>query len=73
MSKLQREKCGSCFKEIYLGQSITECANCNQSVIHTKCFKKSAFNKRNGAFYCSTCLTLVPERYNPFRELAEIY
>ena len=72
MSKLQREKCGSCSKEIYLGQSITECANCNQSVIHTKCFKKSVFKKRNGAFYCSTCLTLVPERYNPFRELADI-
>ena len=51
MIPLRKEKCGYCHKNINIGQPISECHDCN-SVIHTKCYKMSNFDKINNDFFC---------------------
>ena len=66
-----KEKCECCSKNILFGQPITECEQCSQSVIHTKCLLKSNFNKINSKIYCSTCSFKIPPRYNPYKVIIE--
>ena len=62
---LIKEVCGCCKKFINIGHSITECQNCN-SVIHTKCYKKSNFNSIENLQYCQDCTLEIQPKYNPF-------
>lgn len=66
-----REACACCKKQVYFGQSITECEGCNV-VIHTKCFIISQFHRissgRANTFYCSICYSKTETRYNPFKD-----
>ena len=55
-----------CKKTIKLGQAITECSKCD-TVIHTRCYKKSSFQPINNNFYCKTCAIDIHTRYNPFQ------
>ena len=68
MVQLHKEKCSHCLKNIYTGQPILECTECNQ-IIHAKCFKKSNYALKNDNFYCSNCKNLVEKKYNPFKIL----
>ena len=63
---LQREHCSYCLKDVRLGQSITECNDCDK-IIHTRCFKSSQFQIINNLNYCSACKCAIIVRYNPFK------
>ena len=70
MGFLKKEVCEHCHKNINLGQSISECQNhhCN-SIIHTRCFKKSTFGLINNKIYCQNCCSNIDVIYNPFENL----
>ena len=63
-----REICEHCKKNINKGQSINECKKCN-TIIHTKCVKKSSFELVNDKWYCQNCSIDIVKIYNPFRNL----
>ena len=68
----QREVCASCSKQIYLGQSITECKTCNY-VIHTKCFSSSLLANIRKQWHCYDCINSSDlQRYNPYFEYNKI-
>ena len=73
MTPLKKEICSYCCKYINIGQSICECNTnkCN-CVIHTKCYKKSTFEKINNNFYCNDCKTEIITRYNPYKSDVEV-
>ena len=70
MMRLIKEVCRYCEENIYLGQVITECDKCKY-IIHTKCFKKSAFQTINSKQYCSTCTSDIEVIYNPLNHCAD--
>ena len=67
---LKKEVCCCCFKYINIGQSVTECSDCN-CVIHTKCFKSSKFAIINDSCYCQNCKAIIAIRYNPYNCVIE--
>ena len=71
MGTISKEVCGCCSKNINLGQSITECTRCD-SIIHTKCYKKSSFGYINSKTYCLTCSDKVNVIYNPFENINKL-
>ena len=70
--RLIKEVCRYCEKNINLGQVITECDKCKR-IIHTKCFKKSAFQTINSKQYCSTCKSGIEVIYNQFESLCRSF
>ena len=70
-SRLKKEKCNSCNRNIYIGQPITECVKCLHSVIHTKCFSKSGYKNINSKFYCNICCIKTTYRYNPYKKIID--
>jgi hypothetical protein len=56
------------FKNISVGQAISECAKCF-GIVHSRCYNKSSYKLKNGKTYCEKCYPLVPRYYNPFRDI----
>ena len=66
----KKEVCDVCSKNINLGQSITECEYC-LDIIHTKCFKKSSYQRINNKYFCNKCEHKIERIYNPFQSLCQ--
>ena len=67
-SKLTKEKCGCCSKNINIGQRFLECHKC-QCIIHKNCFKNSNFRLIDSNFLCKSCCECKNLVYNPFKDL----
>ena len=67
-SKLTKEKCGCCSKNINIGQRFLECHKC-QCIIHKNCFKNSEFRLIDSKFLCRSCCECKNLVYNPFKDL----
>ena len=59
-----RETCGHCTKQIYIGQSSIVCSKCD-TILHLNCAKNAVTFRQN--IYCSICVDKFDIiRYNPF-------
>ena len=66
---MEKEKCGCCGHNILIGQRYMVCENCS-IIIHKKCYKTSKFAMHNSKQMCSSCIPIIPKRYNPFADLS---
>ena len=70
-NNLNREICGICSKQIFIGQPVIVCRQCD-SIFHGRCGKKFNVTRQcQGNSYCIMCITRYEIRYNPFRNLFE--
>ena len=69
---LKREVCGTCLKQIFVGQAVTICKQCD-IIVHGKCgTKNNVMCLNEGNTYCNKCIernNII--RYNPFLNLCE--
>ena len=61
---MNRETCGRCIKQIYIGQSSIVCSKCNL-IFHLNCAKDAVTFRED--IFCSICVDKFDViRYNPF-------
>ena len=67
-SHMKREVCESCSKQIYIGQRVAICEQCD-IIVHKKCASKinKSFLMFREKLYCASCIAKNDIiRYNPF-------
>ena len=66
----QRERCGQCTKQIYIGQSAIVCMKCDL-IFHLHCASDAVTFRQS--IYCSTCIEKYDIiRYNPYFNYHEL-
>ena len=64
-----REVCGTCEKQIYIGQPIIICEICD-AIFHKNCANTKNFKSFREKMYCYTCIQKHDVfRYNPFLDI----
>lgn len=70
-SKLKKEVCSVCIKNISIGSVSAVCHECDK-ICHIKCSKKASYRCFRGKLYCPSCLIANDIiRYNPFYDILE--
>ena len=67
-SKLVRERCGFCSKDIRYGQLTAICAKCDK-IFHSKCTNSDDIQQFRDSSFCKNCIIenhIDVKRYNPF-------